>query len=176
MHFSGVAHAAQSLVPLAKPGPWSGVSGLIGYGGRLWFVNSVKFVNHNSPDIYSYDPASGKTRYERHLFSQDVGEPLVFGGLLYWPFEDSRFSARHGETMVTNGRNWQWRILPDGEVFHIHSMVTHRGALIAATSAWRAGLQRSEDGVAWQVIYDHPTPPRTVTHITSPERSWQGIA
>ncbi|MCH7913535.1 MAG: hypothetical protein IH856_10945, partial [Deltaproteobacteria bacterium] len=43
---TGVAHAAQSLVPLAKPGPWSGVSGLISYGGRLWFVNSVKFIDH----------------------------------------------------------------------------------------------------------------------------------
>ncbi len=164
---TGVAHAAQSLVPLAKPGPWSGVSGLISYGGRLWFVNSVKFIDHNSADIYSYDPVSGNTRYERHLFSQDAGEPVVFGGLLFWPFEDSRFSARHGEVMITNGRDWQWRSLPDGEVFHIHTMVTHRGALVAATSAWRAGLQRSEDGVAWRVIYDHPTPARTVTRITT---------
>ncbi len=163
----GMTHAAQALVPLAKPGPWSGVSGLISYGGRLWFVNSVKFVNHNSADVYSYDPVSGKTRYERHLFSQDAGEPVVFGGLLYWPFEDSRFSARHGEYMVTNGRDWQWRSLPDGEVFHIHAMATHRGQLIAATSAWRAGLQRSGDGAAWRVIYDHPTPPRAVTRITT---------
>ena len=164
---TGVAHAAQSLVPLAKPGPWSGVSGLISYGGRLWFVNSVKFIDHNSADIYSYDPVSGKTRYERHLFSQDAGEPVVFGGLLFWPFEDSRFSARHGEVMITNGRDWQWRSLPDGEVFHTHTMITHRGGLVAAISAWRAGLQRSEDGVAWRVIYDHPTPARTVTRITT---------
>ena len=163
----GVTNAAQTLVPLVKPGPWSGVSGLISYGGRLWFVNSLKFIDHNSADIYSYDPVSGKTRYERHLFSQDAGEPVVFGGLLFWPFEDSRFSARHGEVMITNGRDWQWRSLPDGEVFHIHTMVTHRGQLIAATSAWRAGLQRSEDGLAWRVMNDHPTPARTVTRITT---------
>ncbi len=164
---SGVTHAVESLVPLAKPGPWSGVSGLIGYGERLWFVNSVKFANHNSADIYSYDPANGRTRYERHLFSQDAGEPVVYGGLLFWPFEDARFSAGHGEYMVTNGRAWQWRIAPEGQVFHIHAMATHRGSLIAATSAWRAGLQRSDDGLMWNIIYDHPGPPRTVTRITS---------
>ncbi len=45
-----VAHASE-LVPLARPGPWSGISGLIGYGARLWFVNSVKFVDHNSADL-----------------------------------------------------------------------------------------------------------------------------
>ena len=164
---SGFTHAVESLVPLAKVGPWSGVSGLIDYGGRLWFVNSVKFVNHNSADVYSYDPVTGTTRYERHLFSQDAGEPVVFRGHLFWPFEDARFSARKGEYMVTNGRDWQWRVLPDGEVFHVHAMATHRGALIAATSAWRAGLQRSEDGVTWHVTYDHPSPPRTVTRITT---------
>ena len=168
--FSGVSDAAQTLVPLAKPGPWSGASGLLSYGGRLWFVNSVKFVDHNSADIYSYDPVSGKTRYERHLFSQDAGEPVVLGGLLFWPFEDSRFSARHGEYVVTNGRDWQWRSLPEGEALHIHAMATHRGQLIAATSAWRAGLQRSADGATWRVIYDHPTPPRAVTRITTLSR------
>lgn len=164
---SGVTHAAESLVPLARPGPWSGVSGLIGYGDRLWFVNSIKFINHNSADIYSYDPVNGETRYERHLFSQDAGEPVVYGGLLFWPFEDARFSAGSGEYMVTNGRTWQWRTMPEGQVFHVHAMTTHRSALIAATSAWRAGLQRSEDGVTWKIIYDHPSPPRTVTRITS---------
>lgn len=162
------AHADGKLVPLASPGPWPGVSELIGYGGRVWFANSVKFLDHNSADIYSYDPISGKTRYERHLFSQDAGAPAVTGGLLYWPFEDSRFSTGHGEYMATNGSDWQWRILPDGEVFHVHAMVVHRGTLFAATSAWRAGLQRSQDGGAtWQVVYDHPTPPRSVSRITT---------
>ncbi|MBI3636578.1 MAG: hypothetical protein HY216_10285, partial [Candidatus Rokubacteria bacterium] len=50
----GAADAGERLVPLAQPGPWSGVSSLVGYGERLWFVNSVKFVDHNSADVYSY--------------------------------------------------------------------------------------------------------------------------
>ncbi len=156
------------LVPLACPGPWSGISGLIGYGDRLWFVNSVKFVNHNSADLYGYDPVTGQTRYEGHLFSQDAGQPVVAGELLYWPFEDARFSTGRGEYLVTNARASQWRILPHGEVFHIHAMATHHGALFAATSAWRGGVQRSDDGgVTWRVIYDHPTPPGLVSRVTS---------
>ena len=57
--------------------PWQGVSSLIEFRGRLWFANSVKFVNHNSADLYSFDPVSGQARYEKHLFSQDAGEPLL---------------------------------------------------------------------------------------------------
>jgi hypothetical protein len=164
------AHGGQALVPLAQPGPWSAVSGLIGYGDRLWFVNSVKFVNHNSADVYSYDPRSGAVRYERHLFSQDTGEPVVADGLLYWPFEDPRFSPRRGEYMVTNGRDWQWRALRDGEAFHVHAMAADGDVLYAAPSAWRAGVQRSDDGGAsWRVIYDHATEPGFVTHIKTLE-------
>jgi len=48
---------------------WPDVSSLIGYDGRLWFVNSRKYVNHNSADVWSYDPATGEARYERHLLS-----------------------------------------------------------------------------------------------------------
>jgi hypothetical protein len=156
------------LVPLARPGPWSGVSALIGYGARLWFVNSVPFVDHNSADVYSYDPVTGDTRYERHLFSQDAGSPVVAAGLLYWPFEDARFSMGLGEYMVTNGRDWSWRVLPEGEVFHVHAMTVLGHTLFAATSAWRAGLQRSDDGgVTWRIIYDHPTPPRQVSRLTN---------
>lgn len=165
---AGVAFAPPPLVPLAQPGPWSGISGLIGYGARLWFVNSVKFVDHNSADVYSYDPRTGDTRYERHLFSQDAGEPVVAGGLLYWPFEDARFSTGHGEYLVTNGAEWGWRVLPEGQVFHIHAMAASGGALFAATSAWRAGLQRSDDaGAHWRIEYDHPTPPGLVSRLTA---------
>jgi formylglycine-generating enzyme required for sulfatase activity len=163
-----IVYTGNGLVPLATPGPWSGVSELIGYGGRIWFVNSVKFRDHNSADVYSYDLVGREIRYERHLFSQDAGTPTVADGVLYWPFEDSRFSTRHGEYMVTNGRDWQWHILPGGEVFHVHAMLAHRGALFAATGAWRAGLQRSQDGgMTWRVVYDHPTPPRSVSRINT---------
>jgi len=162
------ARAEQALVALARVGPWHGVSALIGYRGRLWFANSEKFVNHNSADIYSYAPGDAAPRYERHLFSKDVGDPLVAGGLLFWPFEDARFSTGQGELMVTNGRVWRWRVLPDAAVFHVHALIANRGALYAATATWRAGIQRSDDlGRSWRAIYDHPTPHERVSRFTS---------
>ncbi len=164
----GGADAADRVVPLAQPGAWSGVSSLIGYGDRVWFVNSVKFIDHNSADIYSYDPRQGTTRYEAHLFSQDAGDPVVAGGLLDWPFEDPRFSARQGEYVVTNGREWQWRVVSGSEAFHVHAMAAHGRTLYAATSAWRATLQRSDDeGQTWRVVYDHPSTPGLVSRVTA---------
>lgn len=155
------------LVRLAAPGPWASVSQLIGYGGRLWFVNSVKFRNHNSADLYSFDPSSKTVRYERHLFSQDSGIPTLHEGLLYWPFEDARFSGGWGEFLVTNGEDWQWRMVTSAEIFHIHAMASHKDALYAATGAWRGGLQRSLDrGRTWQSVYDHPTPQGRVSRLT----------
>ena len=165
---SGNADEFEPLERLAQPGPWSSVSQLIGYRGRVWFANSAKFVNHNSADIYSYDPRRGQTRYEAHLFSQDAGRPVVANGLLYWPFEDSRFSSGHGEYMVTDGQRWDWKVLPHGVVFHVHAMMGLDGALYAATSAWRAGLQRSDDGGAsWRVVHDHPTADKRVSRFNS---------
>ncbi|MEL7359058.1 MAG: hypothetical protein AAFN40_21170 [Cyanobacteria bacterium J06560_6] len=158
----------RGLGTLAKPGPWRDITQLIGYGDRLWFANSVTGINHNSADIYSYDPTTQATRYEQHLFSQDAGTPVVADGLLYWPFEDPRFSADRGEYMVTNSVQWQWRVLPQGEAFHVHTMVTHQKALFAGTGAWAAGLQRSRDlGRSWEVVYTHPTPPRQVSRLTT---------
>lgn len=156
------------LVLLSTPGVWEGVSQLVGFGGRLWFVNSVKFRNHNSADIYSYDPTAGESRYERHLFSQDAGDPVVSNGLLYWPFEDARFSAGRGEYAVTNGDLWQWRVLPEGQVFHVHAMAASVNTLFAATSAWRGGLQRSDDaGASWRIVHDYPTPAGRVSRFTA---------
>ncbi|MEO1592594.1 MAG: hypothetical protein AAFU71_15070 [Cyanobacteria bacterium J06632_22] len=157
----------QRLTLLAKPGPWRDITGLIGYGDRLWFANSVAFENHNSADLYSYALATGETRYEQHLFSQSVGKPLLSGGLLYWPFEDPRFSADLGEYMVTDGTEWQWHILPTGEAFHLHTMAEWQRALVAGTGAWAGRIQQSDDqGQTWQVVYEHPTPPRQVSRIT----------
>ncbi len=72
------------------------------------------------------------------------------GGLLYWPFEDARFSTGRGEYMVTDGARWRWARLPAGEVFHVHAIAASHGTLYAATSAWRAGvyaaLSAPEDG------------------------------
>ncbi len=165
---AGPARADERLVPLVDGLPWSGVSGLIGYDGRLWFVNSVKFVNHNSADVYSFDPSTRTLRYERHLFSQDAGDPAVSGGLLYWPFEDSRWSPGRGEFMVTNGRDWRWGLLSEGRAFHVHAMARLGGAVYAALSAWKARLQRSLDGGStWRAVYTYPAPPRTVSRIVA---------
>ena len=98
--------AAEELPVRARIGPWPTLSKPVAFDGRLWVVNSVLGVNHNSADLYSIDPVGGERRYERHLFSQDAGRPLVHGGLLYWPSEDTRFSLGWGDFSVTNGRDW----------------------------------------------------------------------
>lgn len=156
------------LVKLVGGLPWPGVSSLIGYRGKLWFANSVKFVNHNSADLYSFDPANRKLRYEKHLFSQDAGHPVVANGLLYWPFEDSRFSPGHGEFMVTNGDDWNWHLIPKGRAFHTQVMQAQSNRLYAGISAWVAKIVVSEDsGTSWRVFYTYPTPDRRVSRITA---------
>ncbi|NKB20553.1 MAG: hypothetical protein GKS01_08645 [Alphaproteobacteria bacterium] len=148
--------------------PWSGVSSLIGYRGKLWFANSVKFVNHNSADLYSFDPGTGTTRYEKHIFSQDAGHPVVAKGLLYWPFEDSRFSPGHGEFMVTNGNDWNWHLIPKGRAFHTQVMQAQGDRLYAGISAWVGKIVVSDDGgTSWRDFYVFPTPDRRVSRITA---------
>ena len=167
---SGISRsiAGDRLVLLSQPGPWSGVSNIVAYDQKVWFVNSVKYVNHNSADVYTYDPQSGETRYEAHLFSQDAGHALIADGLLYWPFEDPRFTVGLGEYMVTDGNEWRWHTLPLGRTFHVHAMASLDGNLYAATSAWRAKLQVSADqGENWRIIHDHPTAEGRVTRITA---------
>ncbi len=158
---------AQEMLPiLARVGPWPVASSPIGFAGRVWFVNSVKGRNHNSADLYSYDPQTGAVRYERHLFSQDGGRPMVAGGRLFLPFEDARFSLGWGHFLVTDGTRWELGTIPNGQIFHTHAMTSLGDRLLAATSAWRAGLQISDDGgVTWTQIYDHPTPERRVSRI-----------
>ncbi len=165
--FPAAAATAQEPLPvLARVGPWPEASNLIGYQGRLWLANSVKWRNHNSADIYTYDPASGDLRYERHLFSQDAGRPAILDGLLYWPFEDNRFSLGWGQFMVTDGTDWRFRTIPTGQIFHSHAMTVVGKRLVAASSAWRAGLDVSDDGgLTWRRIYEHPTPDRQVSRI-----------
>jgi len=159
---------AERLSRLVHGLPWQGVSSPIGFRGRLWFVNSVKFVNHNSADLYSFDPKSGQARYEKYLFSQDAGEPVLSDGLLYWPFEDTRFSPGHSEFMVTNGRDWNWGVIPKGHAFHTHAMAVFKDGLVAALSAWFAQLAVSKDkGATWSLAYEYPTPERRVCRITT---------
>lgn len=126
---ASMAAAAEELLPiLARVGPWPVASELIGFRGRLWLVNSVKGVNHNSADLYSYHPETAELRYERHLFSQDAGRPLVADGLLYWPFEDARASLGVGHFTVTDGERWRLGTIPSAQIFHRHAMVAGDGA------------------------------------------------
>ncbi|MCP5082686.1 MAG: hypothetical protein GY948_13445 [Alphaproteobacteria bacterium] len=160
--------AAEQLKVLAHVGPWPVIDRLIAYRGRLWFSNSVKGQNHNSADIWSYDPASGNVRYERYLHSQDAGGPLIHRDLLYWPFEDSRFSLGWGMIEVTNGEEWAPLLVPTAEIFHVHHLAERKGDLLAVSSAWRAGYQRSRDGgKTWQQAYDHETPKGRVSRFTT---------
>ncbi len=155
------------LEVLAQVGPWPTLSALIGFRGRVWFANSVRYPDHNSADLYSLGLGGGELRFERHLFSQDVGTPVAAGGLLYWPHEDPRPSLGWGHIAVTDGANWQLRVMPaTPPTFHVHALESLGGELYAATSAWRAGLHRSADGgLGWRQIYDHPTPERQVSRI-----------
>ena len=156
------------LVKLVDSLPWPGVSSLIGYRGKLRFANSVKFVNHNSADLYSFDTGTGKTRYEKHIFSQDAGQLVVSKGLLYWPLEDSRFSPGHGEFMVTNGKDWNWHLIPKGGAFHTHVTQAQSNRLYAGISAWVAKIVVSDDGgTSWREFYTFPTPDRRVSRITA---------
>ncbi len=162
------AFGQEALPVLARVGPWPVASEPIVFRGRVWLANSVKGRNHNSADLYSYDPATGALRYERHLFSQDAGQPLVANGLLYWPFEDSRFSLGWGHFLVGDGQRWRYGTIPGAQIFHTHALAEAGDRIVAATSAWRAGLQGSDDGgVTWRVLYDHPTPDRRVSRIVS---------
>ena len=69
--------SAESMVQVAELKAWPGVSQLISYNDRIWFVNSEPFKDTNVADIYSFSPASKALKYERSLFSQDVGNPVV---------------------------------------------------------------------------------------------------
>ena len=162
----GATDEIPALRALTGIGQWPVHAEPIAYRNRVWFANSVKGRNHNSADLYSHDPWSGETRYERQLFSQDAGSPVVSGGLLYWPLEDSRWSLGWGEAMVTDGESWRLLTIPSALSFHSHALAESRGNLIAATSAWRAGLQVSIDrGLTWQSAYEHPTPQQRVSRI-----------
>lgn len=144
----------ESLVVLARTGPWPVNSALIPYRGAIWFTNSVKGVNHNSADIWRLDPATGHARYQRGLFSQDSGPPLRHRGHLYWPFEDGRAGSL-GVAAVTDGTNWQEVLIPGVRAFHLHAMAEWRGALVAVTAAINAGLHLSQDGGrSWRTLID----------------------
>ncbi len=154
------------LSVIAQVGPWPVASRLIGYRGRLWFANSVKGRNHNSADIWSLDPATGTKRYERHLFSQDAGLPLVSKGLLYWPFEDALLSFGNGVVEVTDGETWQPLVIPNAPIYHTSQLLEWQDGLLAITGTRNAGMQFSKDaGRSWEELYIHPTPSTHVSRL-----------
>ena len=162
---------AETVVESHEIGPWPVVSRLIGYGDRLWLVNSVKGVNHNSADLHSIPVEGGAPRYEGHLFSQDAGHPVVHRGLLYWPLEDARSEPGIAAFDVTDGERWEHALIPTEQAFHNHAMVASGDRLYAAPSAWKGSVALSEDGgTAWRTVYLHPTPDRRVSRIVRSRR------
>ena len=144
----------ESLQVLAQPAPWPVADHLIVYKGRVWFSTSVKGVDHNSADIWSLDPATGDTRFERYLFSQDAGDPVVHKGLLYWPQEDMRIGIGAGAVSVTDGQNWRDLFVPvPDHMMHTHATTEWRGKLVAAMAGWNGAIAVSDDaGDSWSVI------------------------
>ncbi len=146
---------------------WPGVSQLIAYRDRIWLVNSDPFKDNNSADVYSYSIEGKTLRYERSLFSQDVGAPVVYNGLLHWPFEDPRRSAGSGEYAVTDGTHWQWDVMRSGSVMHVHAMNVCDGDLVAATGHGQGQLHRLEETDSWELQYDYPAAESSFSRIVS---------
>ncbi|NQV98567.1 MAG: hypothetical protein HQ483_02620 [Rhodospirillales bacterium] len=146
------------LQVLARPGPWPVADGLIAYRDRVWFSSAVKGANHNSADIWSYDPAQSKLQFERYLFSQDTGAPVVHKALLFWPHEDMRVGLGAGVISVTNDRDWQNLSVPsDDHMMHTHGATQWNGVLVAAMAGWHSALSISKDaGRSWQVLVNDP--------------------
>jgi len=169
---------AQQLERVAVFEQWPGVSQFIGYRNRIWFVNSQPYEDTNVADIYSYSIDTGSVRYERSLFSQDVGDPVVHNGLLYWPFEDPRRSSGSGEYAVTDGTVWQWHTMQSGSVMHVHAMSVCDGELVATTGAWTGQLHRLSSSPAsnlehniedkkWELQYDYPAASESFSRLVS---------
>lgn len=146
--------AAEQLSVLARPGPWPVADQLIAYGNKIWFSSAVKGVNHNSADVWSFDPSNKALQFERYLFSQDTGEPVVHKDLLYWPHEDMRIGLGTGVVNVTNGSSWQTLMIPSPDyMMHTHSLTEWRGQLVAAMAGWNGALVSSVDGGKnWQIL------------------------
>lgn len=160
------AHA-ETLPVLAEIGPWPAMSNLIAFKGRVWFVNSVGYPDHNSADVYSYDPRSGEVSFARSLFSQDAGRPAINRGLLYWLHEDPRSSQGWGEIAATDGENWRLLVVRSDEpTFHVPALASAGSRLFAAISAWVAGLDMSDDGgLTWRRIHRRRSPAGGIARI-----------
>jgi len=154
------------LEVLAQVGPWPVASRLIAYKGRLWFASSVKGVNHNSADIWSLDLATSDLRFERSLFSQDAGVPVVYQGLLYWPFEDALLSFGDGIIEATDGEAWQSFTIPGEPIYHTSEAIVEGDDLLVVAAAGDSGIYRSVDlGQNWVREVRHTAPPRKIARL-----------
>ena len=135
-------------------GPWHGVSQMVLFDDRLWFINSNPYKDTNAADLYSLALNTGEVRYEQSLFSQDIGNPLVYEGRLYLPFEDPRRSAGRGEYVRTDGSRYEWRSFVDGRAFHVHAMGNCHGRLLAVTGAFTGQIQAYDE--QWRLLDDYP--------------------
>jgi len=158
---------AESMVKVAELKDWPGVSQLISYNDRIWFVNSEPYKDTNVADIYSYSPAKKAVSYERSLFSQDVGNPVVYEGLLHWPFEDPRRSAGTGEYAVTDGDRWQWQYMQSGSVMHVHAMDVCNDQLVAVTGSWTGQLHTQQADDKWLLSYDYAAEPAKFSRLVN---------
>jgi hypothetical protein len=156
----------EQLTLLAEPGPWGWVSQLIAFRGRLWLANQELGVEHNSADLYSFDPVHGDLRFERHLFSQGVGRPAALGGWLYWPHRDPRFHLGVGLIAATDGDTWRLLRLPSTSIKHVEALLAAPPELIAAASTRRPLLYASDDrGATWRPVAGDPAAEGRVARI-----------
>jgi len=162
--------SAQQIDRVAQFDTWPGVSQLISYNDQIWFVNSQPYQDTNVADIYSFSPASSKLSYERSLFSQDVGNPVIYDGLLHWPFEDPRRSAGTGEYAVTDGNRWQWNYMQSGSVMHVHAMNVCNDQLVAVTGSWTGQLHTQQPDDTWQLSYDYPAGSASFSRLVNVEQ------
>ncbi|HSJ95814.1 MAG TPA: PQQ-binding-like beta-propeller repeat protein, partial [Myxococcota bacterium] len=156
----GAADEAAPLLPLHEVGPWPWTSSLVAYRDRLWLANSDRTRDCSCADLYSFDPAAGAIVYERHLFSQSVGRPIVHGGLLYWPYEDSRWNLGVAHVGVTDGERWRLLAIEYAQpLTHATAMASDGTTLWLATANPGLRLFASRDGgLSWTARAG--TPPR----------------
>lgn len=137
--------------------PWPAITQLINYQNKLWFVHSDPYQDTNAANIYSFDPQTGLTQFERSLFSQDAGKPVIHNNLLFWPFEDPRRSAGSGEYAITNGIDWQWRIMQTGNAMHVHALTTCNNQVIAVTGSWTGQALALQGNNTWTLQQEYPS-------------------
>jgi hypothetical protein len=153
-HAHAEAQPAELSV-LTTVGPWTYATRPIGFAGRIWFANANRWPDHNSADIWSMQQDGSNLRRERRLFSQDVGEPVVHQGLLYWPYEDPRVSLGWGQIGVTDGTDWRVLETRVGRQFHLHQINRSFDGLHLSASSWNAQVLQSTDrGANWSLVWE----------------------